>query len=148
LFFSLEHLVHVAVLLVHPAEGKHPMPLSRSNNYRMKAIACEQQAGDASDPTSKQGWEELAIEWHTMASLAPSAKNAGRLPQSGACRTTAQMDHKGVEFTVTPVEPGLWKWQFQIGKTVTTGKTKSNLMGMAARRVQQRIDRELNRSRK
>jgi hypothetical protein len=50
---------------------------------------------------------------------------------------------RGVEFTLTQVAPGLWKWQFQIGETVTTGKTQSNLMGMAARRVQQRIDREL-----
>jgi hypothetical protein len=58
------------------------------------------------------------------------------------------MNRRGVEFTVTKVEPGLWKWQFQIGETVTTGKTHSNLMGMAARRVQQRIDRELNKPRK
>jgi hypothetical protein len=47
------------------------MPLSRTDNYRMKAIACEQQASDASNPTSKKDWEELAIEWHAMASLAP-----------------------------------------------------------------------------
>jgi hypothetical protein len=57
------------------------------------------------------------------------------------------MNRRGVEFTLTQVHPGLWKWQFQIGKTVTTGKTQSNLMGMAARRVQQRIDRELNKPR-
>jgi hypothetical protein len=56
------------------------------------------------------------------------------------------MNRRGVEFTVTQVEPGLWKWQFQIDETVTTGKTYSNLMGMAARRVQQRIDRELNKA--
>jgi hypothetical protein len=43
------------------------------------------------------------------------------------------MNRKGVEFTVTQVHRGLWKWQFQIGKTVTTGKTQSHLMGMAAR---------------
>jgi hypothetical protein len=57
------------------------------------------------------------------------------------------MNRRGVEFTVTQLEPGLWKWQFQIGKTVTTGKTQSSLMGMAARRVQQRIDRELRKAR-
>jgi hypothetical protein len=57
------------------------------------------------------------------------------------------MNRRGVEFTVTQAEPGLWKWQFQIGKTVTAGKTQSNLMGMAARRVQQRIDRELRKAR-
>ena len=65
-----------------------------------------------------------------------------------ASRRTTQMNRKGVEFTVTKVEPGLWKWQFQIGETVTSGKTQSNLMGMAAHRVQQRIDRELSKPRK
>ena len=58
------------------------------------------------------------------------------------------MNRRGVEFTVTQVEPGLWKWHFQIGEKITTGQTHSNLMGMAARRVQQRIDRELNKSSK
>jgi hypothetical protein len=57
------------------------------------------------------------------------------------------MNRRGVEFSLTQVEPGLWKWQFQIGDTVTVGKTQSNLMGMAARRVQQRIDRELGKPR-
>jgi hypothetical protein len=58
------------------------------------------------------------------------------------------MNRKGVEFTLMQVQPGLWKWQFQIGETVTTGKTQSNLMGIAARRVQQRIDRELGKTKK
>jgi len=57
------------------------------------------------------------------------------------------MNRRGVEFSLTQVEPGLWKWEFQIGDTVTIGKTQSNLMGMAARRVQQRIDRELGKPR-
>ena len=57
------------------------------------------------------------------------------------------MNRRGVEFSLTQVEPGLWKWEFQIGDTVTNGKTQSNLMGMAARRVQQRIDRELGKPR-
>jgi hypothetical protein len=35
-----------------------------------------------------------------------------------------------VEFTPTQVEPGLWKWEFQIGETATTEKTKTNLRGM------------------
>jgi hypothetical protein len=53
------------------------------------------------------------------------------------------MIRKGIEFTLVQAEPGLWKWQFQIGETVSTGKTQTNLLGMAAYRVQQRIDREL-----
>lgn len=55
------------------------------------------------------------------------------------------MNRKGVEFSLTEVEPGLWKWQFQIGNVVTTGKTHSNLRGLAAHRAQQRIDRELKK---
>jgi hypothetical protein len=58
------------------------------------------------------------------------------------------MNRRGVEFTVRQVEPGLWRWQFQIGETVTTGRTHSNLMGMVAHRVQKRIDSELNKPRK
>ena len=57
------------------------------------------------------------------------------------------MNRKGVEFSLIQVEPGLWKWQFQIGDTVKSGKTHSNLMGLAARRVQIRIDRELKKPR-
>jgi hypothetical protein len=53
------------------------------------------------------------------------------------------MDHKGFEYTIRQVEHALWKWQFQIGETVTTGSTRTRLMGMAVHRVQQRIDREL-----
>jgi len=63
--FSLGHLVPCG-RLVGPSEGKHPMPLSRTDDYRMKAIACEQQASDASNPRSKRDWKELAIEWHAM----------------------------------------------------------------------------------
>jgi hypothetical protein len=55
------------------------------------------------------------------------------------------MNRRGVEFTLTQVQPGLWKWQFQIGETVKTGKTEAKLMGLAAHRVQERIDRELKK---
>ena len=57
------------------------------------------------------------------------------------------MNRKGVEFTLLLSEPGLWRWRFQIGDTVSTGKTKTNLLGMAAHRVHQRIDRELRKPR-
>jgi hypothetical protein len=58
-----------------------------------------------------------------------------------------QMNRKGVDFRLVQAEPGMWNWQFQIGKAVTTGKTRSNLRGMAAHKVQQRIDRELGKPR-
>ncbi len=55
------------------------------------------------------------------------------------------MTRKGVEFTVFLIEPGLWKWRFQIGETATTGKTRTKLMGMAARRAELRIDGALRK---
>jgi hypothetical protein len=57
------------------------------------------------------------------------------------------MNRKGIEFSLLQVQPGLWKWQFQIGDTVTTGKTRSNLMGIAAHPAQKRIDLELRKPR-
>jgi hypothetical protein len=48
---------------------------TQSDMYRAKALACEERARHASDPTSKRDWEELAIEWHTMANFA--AKESG-----------------------------------------------------------------------
>jgi hypothetical protein len=56
------------------------------------------------------------------------------------------MIHKGVEYTVTPAAPGIWKWQFQIGDTIKTGKTEAKLQLLAIRRVQLRIDRELKKA--
>jgi hypothetical protein len=55
------------------------------------------------------------------------------------------MIRNGIEFTLWLVEPGLWKWRFQIGETVTTGKTQTNLMGLAARRAEVRIDGALRK---
>jgi hypothetical protein len=57
------------------------------------------------------------------------------------------MNRRGVEYTAVQVEPSLWKWQFQIGDTVTTGTTHTKLKGMAAKRAEIRIDRELKRLR-
>ena len=56
------------------------------------------------------------------------------------------MIHKGVEFTVTAVAPGIWKWQFLIGDRVVAGKTEAKLNLLAIRRVQLRIDRELKKA--
>jgi len=52
---------------------------------------------------------------------------------------------KGVEFSVTVVAPGLWKWQFRIGNRAVAGKTEAKLYLLAVRRVQLRIDRELKK---
>ena len=57
------------------------------------------------------------------------------------------MNRKGVEFTLKQTDEDRWKWRFQIGETVKTGNTQTRLMGMAAHRVQQKIDRELKEAR-
>ena len=57
------------------------------------------------------------------------------------------MMHKGVEYTVAVTAvPSIWRWQFQIGETVKTGKTETKIDLLAIRRVQLRIDRELKRT--
>jgi hypothetical protein len=56
------------------------------------------------------------------------------------------MTYKGVEYTVTAVAPGTWRWQFRIGERVVSGKTEAKLNLLAIRRVQLRIDRELKKA--
>ena len=40
-----------------------------SNLALLRALASEQRARDASDPTVKKEWEALAIEWHQVAAV-------------------------------------------------------------------------------
>jgi hypothetical protein len=57
------------------------------------------------------------------------------------------MTHKGVDYTVAlTTTPGIWKWQFQIGEQIKTGKTETRINLLAIRRVQLRIDRELKKT--
>jgi hypothetical protein len=53
------------------------------------------------------------------------------------------MNRRGIEFTLMQIRPDLWQWQFQIGETITRGKTNTTLKGLAARRVHAKIDRAL-----
>jgi len=55
------------------------------------------------------------------------------------------MVHKGVEYSVIAVAPGVWKWQFRIGDRLVAGRTEARLNLLAIRRVQLRIDRELKK---
>ena len=56
------------------------------------------------------------------------------------------MMHKGVEYSVAVTAvPSVWKWQFQIGEKLNTGKTETRINLLAIRRVQLRIDRELKK---
>jgi hypothetical protein len=57
------------------------------------------------------------------------------------------MKHKGVEYMVAPTATrGVWRWQFQIGDLVKTGRTETRISLLAMRRVQLRINRELKKA--
>lgn len=53
------------------------------------------------------------------------------------------MVHKGIEYEIAIIEPGIWKYQFRIGAVIRTGKTKCSLERLAERRVRTKIDRLL-----
>jgi len=57
------------------------------------------------------------------------------------------MNRRGIEFSLVQLDTDLWQWQFRIGETLTTGKTKTKLRGLAARKAQRRIDQELKKPR-
>jgi hypothetical protein len=48
-----------------------------------------------------------------------------------AASATQVMNRRGIEFSRMQARPGLWKWRFQIGETVTGGRTEAKLMGLA-----------------
>lgn len=56
------------------------------------------------------------------------------------------MMHRGIEYTVTQLAPGVWQWQFRIGDAAMSGRTETNIRQLAIRRVQLRIDRELRKA--
>jgi hypothetical protein len=56
--------------MAQPTRSTSDVPSPRAALFRLKAIAAEQRAREASDPAQRQDWEELAIEWHLAASLA------------------------------------------------------------------------------
>ena len=39
-----------------------------SEKYRLKALTCEKLASEAPDEATQVAWEELAVEWHILAS--------------------------------------------------------------------------------
>jgi hypothetical protein len=41
--------------------------INRSKKCRLKALACEKIGRDATDPSIKYAWAEIAIEWHALA---------------------------------------------------------------------------------
>jgi hypothetical protein len=56
----------------------------------------------------------------------------------------AEMTYKGVEYTVVKTaNTDVWKWQFQIGESVKTGKTETKIELLARRRTELQINRAL-----
>jgi hypothetical protein len=54
------------------------------------------------------------------------------------------MIYKGIEYSVVEAsEPGVWKWQFQVGTQVKSGQTATKLYLLANRRAQQKINEAL-----
>jgi hypothetical protein len=52
--------------------------------------------------------------------------------------------YKGIQYTISPTEePDIWRWRFEIGEAVKSGKTQTRLAELAARRVQSKIDAAL-----
>jgi hypothetical protein len=47
---------------------------SRAGIFRLNALFSEQKARDSTDQRSKLDWEELAVQWHLMASVAVGAE--------------------------------------------------------------------------
>lgn len=45
----------------------------RSTICRLKALTCEKRAQESTDPSIKESWQELAIEWHTIANATAKA---------------------------------------------------------------------------
>jgi hypothetical protein len=58
--------------LHQPVLAKAPIA-SRSGVFRLKALFSEERARESTDQTSREDWQELAIEWHMMANLAEAA---------------------------------------------------------------------------
>ena len=83
----------------------------------------------------------------SVASLVSTILSYGLESEAGWSRNgIIHMIYKGVEYTVTAVAPGIWKWQFRVDDKVITGKTEAKLDLLAIRRVQLRIDRELKKA--
>jgi uncharacterized membrane protein YcjF (UPF0283 family) len=52
--------------------------------------------------------------------------------------------YKDIQYTIAATdEPDIWRWQFQIGDAVRSGRTQTRLAKLAARRVESKIDAAL-----
>jgi hypothetical protein len=68
----------VAVAVVDYCGGELDNMAADPQDYRTKAIACEQIAKQTTDRTIRLQWEELVMQWHLMANQA--ARLSGEAP--------------------------------------------------------------------
>ena len=45
------------------------VPKSRSDPFRDRALVCDSRAKETADAAARREWQELAMEWHALASL-------------------------------------------------------------------------------
>jgi hypothetical protein len=57
-------------MTIHPPLLTAAPISSRADIFRLKALFSEERAQESTSHQSRLEWEELAIEWHTMANLA------------------------------------------------------------------------------
>ena len=69
---------------------------NRSGLFRLRALFCEQRARKTPEPTSRQDWEELAIEWHCFVGIGTGGLNTR--PPQGQSRS----------FRAFVIEPAIW----------------------------------------
>jgi len=54
------------------------------------------------------------------------------------------MNHRGVDYNLTMIEPGYWRWEFRVGERLQSGRTRASQY-LAIRRIQMRIASELRK---
>ena len=63
-------------MALHQPVLPHAPIASRAGVFRLKALFSEERARESTDQTSREDWEELAIEWHMMANLAEGGERS------------------------------------------------------------------------
>jgi hypothetical protein len=68
---------------------------TKADEYRGKAIACEQRAREATDLPMSQLWDELATHWRYLANQGARLANDSRSPLTEHVRVRLQFEAGG-----------------------------------------------------
>jgi hypothetical protein len=108
---------------------------SKCNHIEIVVEGGAKQYGKIHPPAKPEPAQEVpdrgARRSYPQINLAAARRGGGKASRLRRSAEGAQMNRGGIEFTLVQVEPDLWQWQFRIGETVTTGKTKTELKGKA-----------------